>query len=393
MYNTTWWLIVPLIFAVVGIHSSQRDDDGAELLVPELIVKYGYKVEDHNVITEDGYVLKVFQMPPRQRSCVKKKPVLLVHGLLSSSADYVFAGPNSSLAYQLSDNGYDVWLANMRGSRYSREHLRLPVQSKEYWDFSWHEMGVYDLPAIIDLVLNATNFKKLLYIGHSQGVTEFFVMANIRPEYNNKIALMTGLSPAVAQTRFRSPILSFACNYAHAIKKTLEFYKIYEFLPQSKLYRSFCQTKGLYDLCLQLYGLIFGPHPEETDRTLLLRYLANFPQGSSFNQLLHYAQVAASGGRFQWFDYGRKGNLEKYRSSEPPAYNLTAATAPVLIFYGLNDWMVHPKDAQKFSTMLPNLIAAVPVANRKFNHMDFVLATNVRKVLYEKVLLMLDKYN
>ncbi|KAL1395101.1 hypothetical protein pipiens_011486 [Culex pipiens pipiens] len=347
MYNTTWWLIVPLIFAVVGIHSSQRDDEDAELLVPELIVKYGYKVEDHTVITEDGYVLKVFQMPPRQRSCVKKKPVLLVHGLLSSSADYVFAGPNSSLAYLLSDNGYDVWLANMRGSRYSREHLRLPVQSKEYWDFSWHEMGVYDLPAIIDLVLNATNFKKLFYIGHSQGVTEFFVMASIRPEYNNKIALMTGLSPAVAQTRFRSPILSFACNYAHTIKKTLDFYKIYEFLPQR----------------------------------------------SSFNQLLHYAQVAASGGRFQWFDYGRKGNLEKYGSSEPPAYNLTASTAPVLIYYGLNDWMVHPKDAKKFSTMLPNLIAAIPVANRKFNHMDFVLATNVRKVLYEKILLMLDKYN
>ncbi|KAL9693311.1 hypothetical protein quinque_012596 [Culex quinquefasciatus] len=268
-------------------------------LYPKLIVKYGYKVEDHTVITEDGYVLKVFQMPPRQRSCIKKKPVLLVHGLLSSSADYVFGGPKSSLAYLLADNCYDVWLANMRGSRYSREHLRLPVQSKEYWDFSWHEMGQYDLPAIIDLVLNATNFNKLFYVGHSQGVTEYFVMASVRPEYNNKIALMTGLSPA----------------------------------------------------------------------------------------------VAASGGRFQRFNYGRKGNLEKYGSPDPPAYNLTASTAPVLIYYGLNDWMVHPKDVQKFSTMLPNLIAAIPVADQNFNHMDFVLAKNVRKVLYDKMLLMLDKYN
>lgn len=64
-------------------------------------------------------------------------------------------------------------------------------------DFSWHEIGVYDLPATIDFVLEKTGFKKLLYVGHSQGTTVYFVMASERPEYNDKIELSINLGPTV----------------------------------------------------------------------------------------------------------------------------------------------------------------------------------------------------
>lgn len=56
---------------------------------------------------------------------------------------------------------------------------------------------MYDLPATIDYILAETNFSKLHYIGHSQGVTAFLVMTSERPEYNEKILLMTALAPAV----------------------------------------------------------------------------------------------------------------------------------------------------------------------------------------------------
>lgn len=109
--------------------------------------------------------------------------------------------------------------------------------------------------------------------------------------------------------------------------------------------------------------------------------------------MLHHAQVVNGGGRFRQFDYGWEGNWERYGSLEPPAYNLTASTAPVLIYYGLNDWMVHPRDAQRLSKQLPRVIAAVPVADRKFTHMDFMLAKNVRKELYESIFPVLEKYD
>ena len=64
--------------------------------------------------------------------------------------------PSESLAYILADSGFDVWLGNNRGTTYSREHVNYTIHDKEFWDFSFHEMGVYDLPAEIDYILNIT---------------------------------------------------------------------------------------------------------------------------------------------------------------------------------------------------------------------------------------------
>lgn len=73
------------------------------------------------------------------------------------------------LAYILADAGYDVWLGNSRGNRYSRKHKVLnPDKDAAYWAFSWHQMGVYDLPAEIDYVLAQTKQENLFYAGHSQ---------------------------------------------------------------------------------------------------------------------------------------------------------------------------------------------------------------------------------
>lgn len=72
------------------------------------------------------------------------------------------------LAYILADLGFDVWLGNARGNRYSRGHHSMSVESEEFWDFSWHEIGFYDIPAMINYVLDTTKKDKLDYIGHSQ---------------------------------------------------------------------------------------------------------------------------------------------------------------------------------------------------------------------------------
>jgi len=36
--------------------------------------------------------------------------------------------------------------------------------------FSWHEMGVYDLPANFDYILGTTGAEDLYYVGHSMGM-------------------------------------------------------------------------------------------------------------------------------------------------------------------------------------------------------------------------------
>jgi lysosomal acid lipase/cholesteryl ester hydrolase len=93
-------------------------------------------------------------------------------------------------AFLLADRGYDVWLGNARGNTYSRRHVNLDADDKEFWDFTWDHLGYFDIPACIDYVLKATGHSKLFYIGHSLGTAMFFIAASLRPEINNKVHLM-----------------------------------------------------------------------------------------------------------------------------------------------------------------------------------------------------------
>jgi len=42
-------------------------------------------------------------------------------------------------------------------------------------------------------------------------------------------------------------------------------------------------------------------------------------------------------------DWGEKVNLIEYGQTTPPPYNLTTVTAPVILFWGENDWLATPK--------------------------------------------------
>ena len=166
-------------------NNKSRVNDGRDDVL-ELIKKEGYKGEAHLVETEDGYVLKVHRVLANNTK-LQKYPVFLMHGLLAASADYVLTGRDIALAYYLSDAGYDVWMGNARGNKHSTKHKKYSFDSKEFWTFSWHEIGFYDLPAMLDYVLNCTKTEKLFYVGHSQGTTSLLVLLSSRPEYNDKI--------------------------------------------------------------------------------------------------------------------------------------------------------------------------------------------------------------
>lgn len=100
-------------------------------------------------------------------------PVLLQHGLIDSSDGWVVRD-DSSPAFVLANAGYDVWLGNNRGNKYSRRHQTLSPESEKFWDFSWEELGTYDLPAFTEYILATTGYKKLGYVGHSMGTTQVF---------------------------------------------------------------------------------------------------------------------------------------------------------------------------------------------------------------------------
>ena len=73
--------------------------------------------------------------------------VLLQHGLTSSSDMWVAHKPDLAVAFQLAKSGYDVWLGNNRGNKYSRKSLNCDPnsQAKTFFEFSFDELGKYDL--------------------------------------------------------------------------------------------------------------------------------------------------------------------------------------------------------------------------------------------------------
>lgn len=129
-------------------------------LQPEIAVRHGYQAESHTLKTADGYLLTLHRLPCGRIGCTAQggkgtgQPVFLQHGLLSSSADWLLSGPEKALAFILADAGYDVWLGNARGNTYSRKHVSFSSDETAFWDFSWHEMAMYDIPAEIDYLYN-----------------------------------------------------------------------------------------------------------------------------------------------------------------------------------------------------------------------------------------------
>lgn len=73
-------------------------------------------------------------------------------------------------------------------------------------------MGLYDVPANIDYILDATHRSKLIYIGHSMGATMFYIATASRPELNDKIDLMIGLAPVASMAHFSSPVKALASH-------------------------------------------------------------------------------------------------------------------------------------------------------------------------------------
>jgi hypothetical protein len=103
----------------------------------QLVSKYGYPIETHEVVTDDGYILTLHRIPHgREKSDHRGTPVLFMHGFMQSATDFVDLGPGNALSFLLADRGYDIWLGNARGSTWGRKHKILnPDKDAAFWDY------------------------------------------------------------------------------------------------------------------------------------------------------------------------------------------------------------------------------------------------------------------
>ncbi|XP_075973243.1 lipase 3-like [Anticarsia gemmatalis] len=367
-------------------------EEDSLLDAPGLIRKYGYPQETHLVTTSDGYILEAHRIPHGRNSSPGPRPaVLIMHGLLSSSADFIVLGPGSALAYILADAGYDVWLGNARGNFYSRRHRTYNPDSKvsqNFWKFSWDEIGNYDLPAFIDYILAKTGQEKLHYIGHSQGGTTFLVLNSLKPEYNSKFISFQGLAPAsffdnndVSMFNSLAPFENIIETAAFAMGQG-EIFGSRDFV--SWFTSNYCTPGSIFaSIC---GSSITGMGDRDYyNSTMVPLFMAHAPAGASVRQIAHFGQVIRFKA-FRRYNYNMLTNLSKYGRANPPAYNLANVNVPAYIHYGMGDKEVHYKDVFKLADRLPKTVGLYEAGRQSFHHYDFIWADDAKHMVYSTVL-------
>ncbi|KAJ2944352.1 hypothetical protein O0L34_g18354 [Tuta absoluta] len=389
-----------------GVIDSRISNDileDAHLDVPDLVRKYKYPFEVYNVETPDGYILELHRIPhglDNHTSSGTRPVVFLMHGLLSSSADWVLMGPGCGLAYILAEEGYDVWMGNARGNYYSRRHRRLrpdALLSTKFWDFSWDEIGDIDLPTMIDFALEKTNKKRLHYIGHSQGTTAFWVMASLNPKYNDKIISMHALAPVAYMAHNKNLLLKVMAHYSRDISGLLKLIGVGEFMPNNQIMtwagQKFCMDEvNIQAVCSSIMFLVGGWNSVQHNSTMLPVKLGHTPAGASVKQLVHYGQSISDRG-FRRYNHGRLTNLRKYGRMSPPRYDLSKITAPVFLHYSDSDPLAEVPDVMRLFRELGRPAGLFRIRDTKFSHLDFMWAIEARPLLYDRVINLIKATN
>lgn len=380
-------------------YSCNDNDPSIHMSTPQLIALHGYASESHTIVTDDGYILTVHRIPYSRngkRQDIPRKTILLHHGLLGSSADWILAGPEKGLGYILSEAGYDVWLANVRGNTYSRAHLTLNTDTFEFWNFTFHEVSQHDLPAVIDYIMETKGWDtKINYIGHSMGTTILFALLSTKTHYNKVLRAGFALAPVAFMTDIKSPIHLLA-RYSNNLEFLLKLLGANEFLPQNAVLRWLskhaCEINHYEEaICENSMFVLCGHDERQFNRSLLPTILGHVPAGASTKTLVHYAQEIKNFGRFQQFDYGEKGNLKQYGTKTPPEYPLHKITLPIALLSSENDWLASDVDVTNLYVQLANPIEHYIVPLKEFNHIDFLWAIDAPKLVFAKLLQLLEE--
>jgi len=171
-----------------------------------------YTFETHSITTEDGYILTVHRITGNENinqtiynSTQIRKPVVLQHGISASGNNFVANGYRSPAMFYF-DQGFDVWLPNVRGSQYSEKHVKYNFHSEEYWNFSFEELGTKDTKAYIDYIYHHTG-QKVIYLGFSRGFMQMMAGFSLEPEFfRARISKIMGWAPVVR--------MDFTTNFA-----------------------------------------------------------------------------------------------------------------------------------------------------------------------------------
>ncbi|KAE9614954.1 hypothetical protein Lal_00048228 [Lupinus albus] len=354
-----------------------------------MVKTQGYTCEEHLVTTKDGYILNMPRIPvgrSKGKPC-NRPPILLQHGLFMDGITWLLLPPEQSLAFLLADNGFDVWIANSRGTKYSRQHTSLPINSSDYWNWSWDELVSYDLPATFQYVQDQTG-QKLHYVGHSQG-TLVALAAFSKDQLLNMLRSAALLSPIAYVGQMTSPLATKAAE--NFVAETLYKLGIFEFDLKggsvAKFLRDMCKSTAID--CTNLLTSFTGPNCCLSPSIVNI-FLDHEPQSTATKNMIHLSQMIRQG-TIAMFDYENAvENNEHYGQPSPPVYDMTKIPndLPLFMSYGGADALSDVKDVKLLLESLKDHEGDKLVVQYRndYAHADYVMGENAKQDVYEPLI-------
>lgn len=358
----------------------------------EMCQFFGYEAEEHVVKTKDGYLLGIHRIGGPKGSNWRMDPpevprpvIYLHHGLLMNSEIWVSnIDPSKCLPFLLADMGYDVWLGNNRGNKYSRKHVSLHASSNLFWNFSIDDFALYDIPDTIDYILYIVGLKTLAYIGFSQGSAQALASLSINPELNNKISILIALAPAIAPPGLRnhivdslmraSPSLMYLFFGRKAILMSTAFWQNIMYPPL------FVRT---IDASLSFLFNWKGKNISYAQKLAAYPHLYSY---TSVKSVVHWFQIIQNG-RFHMYDDEFESTFNKnkrfYRVASFPTQNIIT---PVVLLYGKSDSLV---DVEVLLSELPKDTIHIGVDN--YEHLDMLWGNHVNTAIFPYIFTTLSE--
>lgn len=351
--NSTLQICFKTISKMMNTCGNKVPDESDSMQVNYLVSKY-------TVETKDGYLLSLVKVTNVDNNENKhRQQIFIQHGILDSHESWIYIS-HKSLVYALVDNGYDVWLGNSRGNRFSRKHRTLdPDKNSDFWNFSFEEMGKYDIPAFLDYIYYQMTYReKIIVIAHSQGTSSVFSgLVSYEDYYKSRVKLYIALTPAIKNSNVRSKFVKFLCN--SNIEKGLELLGIQEIGSNNADLTNVLTkiTTNVPELTKLVLALVVDANYYKKDNTEEVNKLMKLiPCGSSLKSFVHFKQLTNTN-RFARYDYGRRKNLEIYKSEDPPEYDLgRIKNVPIALFFGDDDLLIGHQDGKLIENKLSTLI-------------------------------------
>ncbi|GAY55172.1 hypothetical protein CUMW_162340 [Citrus unshiu] len=344
-------------------------------LRPKLFSAKGHKAALAPAASDDGICASVVEA--QNYVCEEHK----------DAVTWLLLPPEQSLAFLLADNGYDVWLANTRGTKYSRGHVSLSPDDSAFWDWTWDELVAYDLPATLQHVHDQTG-QKPHYVGHSLG-TLIALASFSKDQPVNKLRSAALLSPIAYVGQMTSPLAKNAAD--NFLAEALYWLGLDEFDPRGeavvKLLKNICQKPGVD--CTNLLNSFTGQNCC-LNSSIVDVFLEHEPQATSTKNMIHVAQMIREG-TIAMYDYNNKEeNKKHYGQPNPPLYNMTSIPhdLPLFLSYGGADALSDVNDVKLLLESLNDHEGDKLVVQYRqdYAHADYVMGENAGQVLYEPLM-------